>query len=59
MKYCVLVNTELAKSEYEYFDIPRFFETREEAEAYAYEQFEAISNYPATVETRIYIALED
>ena len=58
MKYCVLVRTELAKSEYEYFETPRFFETREEAEAYANERFEAIADYPANVETGIFVALE-
>lgn len=59
MKYCVLVRTELAKREYEYFETPRFFETREEAEAYAERQFNSISEYPANVEVGIYVALED
>lgn len=59
MKYCVLVRTELAKREYEHFETPRFFETREEAEAYAKLRLEAIADYPANVETGIYVALED
>ena len=59
MKYCVLVRTELAKSEYGYFETPCFFETREEAEAYAKARFDDIAAYPANVETGIYVALED
>lgn len=59
MKYCVLVRTELAKHEYEYFETPRFFEKQEEAEAYAKMRFDAIADYPANVETGIYVALED
>lgn len=54
MKYCVLVQTELAAAKYDYYEKPCFFNTLEEAKTYAAQITEEITKYPAHVNTFIF-----
>lgn len=57
-KYCVLIQTELANAQYDYFEKPEFFDTIKDAREYASQEVRHISDYPANVEAIIYRALE-
>ena len=54
MKYCVLIRTELASDKYDYYEKPRFFDTLEDAEAYANQRNNEIAEFPANVDAFIF-----
>lgn len=46
MKYIVLRRSELGKKEYDYFERPLFFDTKEEAEKACQEWQDFLAGYP-------------
>ena len=59
MKYCVVVITELAKSENNYVDQFKLFENLESANEYGLKCCESLWAYPASAEYYVYKLMED
>ena len=59
MEYCVLINTELANAKYDYYEKPCFFDTLEEAEAYADKRLAQIREYPAYADAAIFCSAKE
>lgn len=57
IKYCVLICTELARADHDYFEKPHFFDTLEDAKAYAREAVAEIMEYPANADAFIFRSL--
>lgn len=49
MKYCVLIQTELADAKYDYFEKPVFFDDKQQALDYIDLRITEISSYPASI----------